>query len=139
VNGSSVYILDSNTTGYKVSGRSRAARRSFKAEREQSTVAISVITQAGILFGLTKKPASARLRDAVEEFLATIQILAWDSNAAHAYGRLRARLGAAGKTLAAMDRLITAHAVSANAILVTRDKALQKMAAVRVVDWAVDL
>jgi tRNA(fMet)-specific endonuclease VapC len=123
-----------------VSGRSKAARQSFKLEREQATVAISAITRAEILFGLESKPVAARLRASVEELFGTLQILAWDSNAAHAYGRLRARLAAAGKSLAALDMLIAAHAVSANAVLVTHDKAfLQITTSLNVVDWATDL
>jgi tRNA(fMet)-specific endonuclease VapC len=103
-------------------------------------VAISAITQAEILFGLESKPAAARLRASVEELFGTLQILAWDYNAAHAYGRLRARLAAPGKSLAALDMLIAAHAASANAVLVTHDKAfLQITTSLNVVDWATDL
>lgn len=123
-----------------MSGRSQAARQTFKLEREQSTVAISAITQAEILFGLESKPAALRLRESVEELFGTLQILSWDSHAAHAYGRLRARLAPAGKPLSALDMLIAAHAVSANAVLVTHDKAfLQLHASLDVVDWATDL
>lgn len=39
-----------------------------------------------------------------------------------------------------MDMLIAAHAVSANAILVTHDRAfLQTTSFLNVVDWAIDL
>ncbi len=103
-------------------------------------MAISAITQAEILFGLESKPAALRLRESVEELFGTLQILSWDSHAAHAYGRLRARLAPAGKPLSALDMLIAAHAVSANAVLVTHDKAfLQLHASLDVVDWATDL
>jgi hypothetical protein len=40
---------------------------------------------------LENKPAAALLRDAVEELFGTIQILAWDSKAAHAVSWLSAR------------------------------------------------
>jgi tRNA(fMet)-specific endonuclease VapC len=137
---SSLYVLDTNTATYIVSGRSPAARQSLKAEREHSTVALSAITQAEILFGLENKPEATRLRAAVEELFDAVQILAWDSNAARAYGKLRARISAAGKTLTAMDMLIAAHAVAANATLVTHDKAfLQITPFLNAVDWATDL
>ncbi len=103
-------------------------------------MAISTITEAEILFGLESKPAAPRLRRSVEELFGTLQILASDSNAAYAYGRLRARLAAAGKSLAALDMLLAAHALSANAVLVTHDKAfLQITASLNVIDWATDL
>ena len=140
VTSSSAYILDTNTATYILSGRSQAARRSLKAEKEHSTVALSAITQAEILFGLEKKPEATRLRAAVEELFGTIQILAWDSQAAHAYGRLRAWMSASGKTLTAMDLLIAAHVIAAKAILVTHDKAfLQITPFLKMVDWATDL
>jgi tRNA(fMet)-specific endonuclease VapC len=123
-----------------VSGRSQTARQSFKLHQEQATMAISTITEAEILFGLESKPAAPRLRRSVEELFGTLQILASDSNAAYAYGRLRARLAAAGKSLAALDMLLAAHALSANAVLVTHDKAfLQITASLNVIDWATDL
>jgi tRNA(fMet)-specific endonuclease VapC len=137
---SSLYVLDTNTATYIVSGRSQAARQILKAEREHSTVALSAITQAEILFGLENKPEATRLRAAVEEFFGSVQILAWDSNAARAYGKLRSQISAAGKTLTAMDMLIAAHAIAANATLVTHDKAFLQIAPVlNVVDWATDL
>jgi tRNA(fMet)-specific endonuclease VapC len=49
-------------------------------------------------------------------------------------------LAATGKALAALDMLIAAHALSANAVLVTHDKAfLQITASLNVIDWATDL
>jgi tRNA(fMet)-specific endonuclease VapC len=53
---------------------------------------------------------------------------------------LRAKLERAGKTLGNLDMLIAAHAISANATLVTRDKAFAQVEDLRPpVNWAVDL
>ena len=123
-----------------VSGRSKAARQRFKEETEHATVALSTITQAEILFGLENKPEATRLRSAVEELFSTVQILSWDPAAAQAYGKLRARLRSAGKSLSTMDILIAAHASATGAVLVTRDKAFLHTAPfLDVVDWATDL
>ena len=59
------------------------------------------------------------------DFLSRILILPWGSAEAESYGVLRARLEAAGKSLDSLDMLIAAHAISANAILVTNDKAFR--------------
>jgi tRNA(fMet)-specific endonuclease VapC len=140
VNRVPLYLLDTNTTAYILSGRSRSAREALKVEREYSGVAISAITQAEILFGLENKPQATRLRAAVEELFGTVQTLPWDTGAARAYGKLRARISASGKALSAMDLLIAAHAVAANAVLVTHDKAFLQIAPfVDLVDWASDL
>ena len=136
----SIFLLDTNTAAYILSGRSAAARTAFKATLADAVVAVSAITQAEILFGLENKPGATRLRAAIEDFLGVVQILPWDSAAAHAYSRLRARLAAAGKSLSALDMLIAAHAVATNALLVTHDNAFQHATPfIHVVDWATDL
>jgi tRNA(fMet)-specific endonuclease VapC len=76
----------------------------------------------------------------VEQLLGLIQICAWESTAAQAYGRLRARLKASGKPLATLDLMIAAHAVALGATLVSHDRAFRHTASfLTVVDWASDL
>ncbi len=138
--GSTLYLLDTNMVGYIVSGRSQAARLTMVEMIDEFPIAISAITEAEMLYGLARKPEATRLRAAVEAFLSRVEILPWDSDAARAYGTLRARLSAAGKSLSAMDMLIAAHAVATDAVLVTRDAAFVQVASLRpVVDWATDL
>jgi tRNA(fMet)-specific endonuclease VapC len=106
----------------------------------QASVAISAITVAEILYGLELKPEATRLRASVERLFQAVEIRSWDSPAAQAYGRLRARLRSAGKTLAEMDLLIASHALAAGAVLVSHDKAFQHVTPfLTVVDWATDL
>lgn len=125
---------------YLVTGRSPAARRIYLETEPQATIALSVITEAELIFGLEKKPESSRLRAVFEEFFSSVQILPWDSAVARAYGRLRAQLNAAGKSLALMDLLVAAHAIAAGAVLVTHDRAFQHLGPVlTVADWAADL
>jgi tRNA(fMet)-specific endonuclease VapC len=134
------YLLDTNMVGYIVSGRSQAARKAMVEGMDHARITISTITEAEILYGLARRPEATRLRAAVEALLEGVEILAWDSEAAMAYGTLRARLAAAGKSLSAMDMLITAHAVATDAILVTRDAAFLQVESLRpVVNWATDL
>ena len=140
VKGTTLYLLDTNTVGDIVSGRSKAARLTLSELIDHSPIAISVITEGELLYGLARKPEAVRLRAGVEAFLSAIQILPWDSTAARAYATLRARMWAAGKSLANMDMLIAAHAVAADAILVTRDGAFSHIGVLRsVVNWATDL
>lgn len=135
-----LYLLDTNITGYIVSGKSPAARSALKQTLPQASVAISAITVAEILYGLELKPEATRLRASVERLFQAVEIRSWDSPAAQAYGRLRARLRSAGKTLAEMDLLIASHALAAGAVLVSHDKAFQHVTPfLTVVDWATDL
>jgi tRNA(fMet)-specific endonuclease VapC len=137
---SSRYVLDTNMVAYIVSGRSMAARNRLRLEKERSTVTLSAVTQGEILFGLERKPEATRLRAAVADFFDAVPVMAWDSNAAQAYGSFRARLSEAGKSLSAMDLLIASHAIAVNAVLVTHDKGLLKVSSfLKVTDWASDL
>ena len=140
MSGTALFLLDTNTASYILSGRSPAARHKMQELQEYVGIAVSAISQGEILFGTEKKPKSIRLRAAVESFLGTVQILPWDTSVAPAYGKLRAALGTAGKTLSGLDMLIAAHALAVGATLVTHDRGfLQAAAFLQVVDWATDL
>jgi tRNA(fMet)-specific endonuclease VapC len=134
-----ILLIDTNTVSYIVRGRSRAARGKLAGLKEDEVGCISAISEAEIRYGLAKNP-NASLHVAIEGFFRKIAILAWDSEAALAYGELRAKLERAGQTLGSMDLLIAAHAISTNAILVTNDKTFSQVEGLRAtVNWAVDL
>lgn len=140
VSGSPLHLLDTNTTSYIVSGRSRAARERLRETLAAGAVAISAITEAEIEYGLALRPGAARLRAAVAKLFEAIGVRAWDSRAAQAFGRLRARLKASGTPLAELDLQIAAHAIALGAVLVSHERAFRQVAAfVTVVDWAEDL
>lgn len=140
VSRSPLFLLDTNTTGFIISGRSPAARRHLQETLAQGRVGISAITEAEIRYGLERKPGAARLRAAVEDLFAILQVYPWDSAAAQAYGRLRALLQKAGTPLAELDLQIAAHALALGATLVSHDHAFRQVKAfVTVVDWATDI
>jgi len=137
--GSTLYLLDSNMVGYIASGRSPAARIAMNRIARYSSIATSAIVEGEARFGLARNPEATRIRASVEALLSGIGILPWDSDAARAYGTLRAELFALGKPLSTIDTLIAAHALSADATLVTHDNAFRQVQALRTVDWATDL
>jgi tRNA(fMet)-specific endonuclease VapC len=140
VKASRSYLLDTNITGYLVSGRSEAARNRMDELLGSAPILVSTVTQAEVLFGLELKPRATRLRVAVAKLFDLIQIRPWDSEAAHAYGRLRAQLESRGTPIAEADLMIAAHALSLGAILVTHDNDFRHVRAfVTVEDWATDL
>jgi len=112
-----LYLLDTNTVSHILSGRSTVARQKMIHAQVSRSVAISVITEAEIRYGVAKKPEATRRNSLAEEFLDAIGILPWDSAAAAAYGTLRAAMEKKGKQLASMDMLIAAQAVAHQAIL----------------------
>jgi tRNA(fMet)-specific endonuclease VapC len=134
------FLLDTDTVGYLVRGRSMQARGRLVEALREGLIAISAVTEGELRYGLAKRPDAVRLKTALEEFISACLVLPWDSKAARAYGALRERLLAAGKSLSALDMLTAAHALAENAVLVTRDEAFaQPEAAVATVNWATDI
>jgi tRNA(fMet)-specific endonuclease VapC len=72
---------------------------------------------------------------AVHEFLRRVDVIAWDSNTAEHYGILRAKLEKLGTTLAPLDMLIGAHALSVKAILVSNDRAFHTITHLTIENW----
>jgi tRNA(fMet)-specific endonuclease VapC len=103
-----------------------------------ATACISSITKAELLFGLARRPEAKRLHTAVGEFLRRVDVLPWDSEVAERYGATRAAMERQGKTLGPLDLLIASHALRAEAVLVTNDRAFAQVDGLRVEDWTAD-
>jgi tRNA(fMet)-specific endonuclease VapC len=114
-------MLDTNTVSHLIMGHAAVARRLVQVP--VTSLCLSAITEGELQFGLAKRPAATQLRKAVHEFLQRVEVLAWDSGVAQAYGHMQARLSASGKTLGPLDALIAAHAIATGSILVTNDSA----------------
>jgi tRNA(fMet)-specific endonuclease VapC len=138
-------MIDTNTVSYIVKGRSPAARAKLTGLQSGEIACLSAITEAELRYGLAKIPNATALRSAVEGFLAKIQVLLWGRQEAMAYGLLRAKQEAAGRSLGNLDMLIAAHAVSVGAILVTNDKAFSETGSLdasglsATMNWATDV
>jgi tRNA(fMet)-specific endonuclease VapC len=117
-----VYLLDTNIVSHVIRGDIPAVRNRLAGVPMQS-VAVSVITQAELLYGIAKRGHPKGLATRVHEFLVRVEVLPWTQAVAAVYGDLRASCEAAGATLAPMDMMIAAHAKAVGAILVTRDRA----------------
>jgi tRNA(fMet)-specific endonuclease VapC len=128
------YLLDTNMAGYVIKGNVPHVRERLVTV-PMSEVGISVITEAELRFGLAKKPQAARLGIAVEEFLLRVEILAWDSAAAKSYARIRSEIEPAGELMGNLDLRIAAHALAAEAILVTHDRVFHGVKQLRLEDW----
>jgi len=116
------YMLDTNTASYIIKGEPAVIRERLR-KVPMANVCVSVITEAELLLGVTKKPEAKHLPIAVNEFLLRVEILPWDSAVAEAYAHLRAACEKEGKPLGNMDMLIAAHCVAVGAVLITNDKA----------------
>ncbi len=129
-----LYLLDTNTVSYVLKGNPPRVRARL-AKLPMSEVAISVVTEAELRFGVARKPEAKHLRIAVEEFLLRISVLPWDSDCAKYYAELRVAAERAGTPLGNLDLMIAAQALSADAVLITNDAALRRMKRLKTEDW----
>ena len=135
-----LWMLDTNTISYIVRGKSPAARAQLYRLRGDEVGCISAITEAELRYGTSKQAPGAARVAALNVLFEKLQILPWGRDEAMIYGDLRAKLERAGKALGNLDMLIAAHAISANATLVTRDKTFSQVEDMRPpVNWATDL
>ena len=129
------YLLDTNIVSFHIRESSAALRRRLRRV-DASTVALSVVTEMEIRYGLARNPA-LRIAEMIEDFLAGMTILPLDSDAASAYAQVRAHLEAKGRPIGPLDLMIGAHALSIGATLVTNNaKEFRRVPGLRVEDWS---
>lgn len=87
------------------------------------------------MFAIAKRPEATRLHKLVKTFLLRIEVMQWDRGTAKTYGALRASMEKKGICLSSLDLLIAADAYYNEAILITSDKAFNKITEIKVVDW----
>ena len=129
-----MYMLDTNTVGYLFRQHPNVLEK--LAKMRPLEICISSITEAELLYGVAKRKSKA-LTAAVQGFLETVTVYAWDSEAAKCYGQLRAAMEQKGQVMGHLDQLIAAHALSRNATIITSDRAFTMVARLRVEDWTV--
>ncbi len=84
-------------------------------------ICISVMTRAELLYGLKSLTPRHHLHNAVQRFLRVTAMLTWGAEAADFHADIKFQLKSAGTPIGDMDMLIAAHAIAADAILVTNN------------------
>jgi len=130
-----IFMLDTNICIYVINSRPASVLARFK-QVQLGDIAISSVTAAELAFGVAKS-GSARNRQALEMFLATLEILPFDESAIWHYGDLRADLERRGQPIGSLDTMIAAHALSTHTILVTNDtREFERVPNLRLENWA---
>lgn len=129
------FLLDTNICIYIINGRSAGALQRFSG-LQYGQVGISSITGAELCFGVSES-ASARNQQALDKFLAPLEVMPFDEGAMREYGRLRAHLEACGTPIGAMDLLIAAHALALSSVLVTNNlREFRRVPGLSLENWA---
>jgi tRNA(fMet)-specific endonuclease VapC len=113
------FMLDTNGVRLLLERRSPVLDQWFAEER----CSLSAIVAAEIRDGLERRQLTQARTDLVEGLLVVLPIEPFESQVAAVYGRLRAALQRAGRSLSAMDLLIASHALALNRTLVSGDQA----------------
>ena len=114
-----IYLLDTNICIYMIQRRPASLVQRLGAFN-RGDLGLSMITYAELRVGIEKNVHSRTQNEkALELFEQRVPCLPFDQAAANAYGILRAMVPDRRRN--AMDRLIAAHTISLNAILVTNN------------------
>ena len=90
------YLLDTNIASHVIKGdRPEITHRLAALPMED--IAISVVTEGELLYGLARRNYPAKLTERVRQFLVRADIVDWDHNAAQAYADFRAACEAEGR------------------------------------------
>lgn len=127
-----LHMLDTNMVSHLVRQHPEVVKQYSQIAPEQ--MCISSVTEAELLYGVAKKQSNS-LQETILEFLETITICDWDSEAAATYGELRAAMEKKGKVMGDLDQLIAAHAISRGTTIVTNDRAFGMVQDLTVEDW----
>ena len=128
------YMLDTNVISDLMKNpRGKAAKRI--ARIGEGNICTSIIVAAELRYGCAKK-GSDRLLKSVEDLLAEIDVLPFESPADAEYGNIRSELENAGKPIGANDLLIAAHAMAVNATVVTANiDEFRRVRGLKVENW----
>lgn len=129
------YMLDTNICIYIIKQKPPNVIERFK-QTEISQIGISSITLSELFYGVSKSSKPEQNQIALAQFVAPLEILAYDDEAAHHYGGLRAGLEKQGTPLGSLDMLIAAHAISLNCVLITNnEKEFSRIPNLRIDNW----
>ena len=129
------YLLDTNICIYLIKRRHEGILDHLK-RCEPGDIGLSSVTVSELEYGVQKSSRPKENRLALAQFLAPLELLAYDTKAAARYGEIRFTLEQQGKPIGAMDLLIAAHALSRHLTLVTNnEREFRRITSLKVVNW----
>ena len=116
-----LHMLDTDIASYVIKDYDGLHVQKKLAALNSGEACVSALTRAELLFGLKMLPPKHRLHIGVKKFLNSVEVLAWPPEAAEFYADIRYELTRTGNPIGEMDMLIAAHAIAADAVLVTNN------------------
>jgi tRNA(fMet)-specific endonuclease VapC len=129
------FLLDTDTCIYALKQNPSVLRQLLSTARED--VAISVITEGELRTGAAKSSSPVKTLHLIENFLRPLTVLAFISDDAIAYAKVRAKLKHAGTPIGPLDTLIASQAVARKLTLVSNnEREFRRIAGLNVENWA---
>lgn len=128
-------MLDTNICIYLIKQQPPTVIERFLSQ-PVGEIGISSITAAELAYGVSKSRHASKNRHALEQFLAPLEVAAFDQAAAWSYGHLRGQLEVKGTLIGSMDMLIAAHALSLGVQLVSNNvREFRRVPGLRLENW----
>lgn len=128
-------MLDTNICIYIIKRRPQSVLRRFGLF-PVGDIGISTVTLAEMEYGAARSAQPRKNREALQQFISPLDIVAFDKPATETYGRIRATLEKKGRPIGAMDLLIAAHALSLAVRLVTNnEREFKRVPGLQVENW----
>jgi len=129
-----MYALDTNTVLDYFRGGGGVAKNLLMVPPGE--VALPAIVAYEVWIGVLGSQNVARRQSQYERFLASVEILAFDSAVARRAAEMRYDLERRGEGIGPMDTLIAATTLAHNATLVTRNmREFRRVRGLQLVDW----
>lgn len=128
------YLLDTNIVIYTMRDRPPEIRTRFT--RNYGLMAISTVTLMELYYGSENSDDPPENRSIIEGFVARLELLQYDEEAAFHTGLVRKELKTLGQPIGAYDGMIAGHARSRGLVLVTRNvREFARVPGLRVERW----
>ena len=131
------YMLDTNICMYIIKQKPKDVIERFR-QAQVSEIGVSSITLSELEYGVMKSAKPEQNKLALAQFVAPIEISAYDDVAAQHYGKIRARLERQGTPIGSFDMLIAAHALSINSVLITNNESeFKRVSNLKIENWSI--
>lgn len=128
------YMLDTDICIYVLKNHPPQVKNRF--DEHVGHLCISSVTLAELIYGAEKSAKPAHNLSVVENFIARLEVLAFDNKAAAHYGQIRATLEKAGTIIGPYDLMIAAHARNEGLCVVTNNgREFERVEGLRVENW----
>ena len=132
-----IYLLDTNILSDMMRyPEGLASQRFIEAVKNKpgARLCTSVVVQCELLFGIRRR-THPRWQSHYERVLESVDVLPLEPDVCIHYAALRSLLESTGTPIGPNDALIAAHALAANATLVSADAEFLRVPGLRVENW----